>query len=106
MAQITSAEYTLTAVDQYPQIVNQQDINRVLSRSRSDTEGLDFHIVLKETARVMLTTNIDIADRLINCQMGTVIKIEVNQNNQKPTVIYIKFDDHQAGKNAIMKCSS
>ena len=37
-----------------------------------------------------LTANIDIGDRLINGQMGTVIKIEVNQNTEKPTVIYIK----------------
>jgi len=52
----------------------------------------------------MLTTNIDIGDRLINGQMGTVTKIEVNQNTQKPTVIYIKFDDNEAGRNVRAKC--
>ena len=46
----------------------------------------------------MLTTNIDIADRLINGQMGTVIKIGLNENNQKPNIVYIKFDDSDAGK--------
>ena len=52
----------------------------------------------------MLITNIEIADRLINGQMGTVVKIDVNQTTQKPTVIYVKFDDIEAGKNAISKC--
>lgn len=59
----------------------------------------------------MLTTNIDIADRLINGQMGTVIKIALNEKTQKPNIVYIKFDDSEAGRNAITKkfkliCSS
>ena len=103
LAQITLPEYILTAVDQYPTHVSQQDIDRVVSRSRSETGGLDSRIVLKETARVMLTTNIDIADRLINGLMGTVMRIDVNPNTKKPNVIYIKFDDNEAGKNAIAK---
>lgn len=44
----------------------------------------------------MLTTNIDINDRLINEQMGTVTKIVINHNT-KPSTIYSKFDDSQAG---------
>ena len=53
----------------------------------------------------MLTTNINIADRLINGQLGTIVKIQVNQNNQNPTVIYIKFDDDKAGSNLIQSSS-
>lgn len=101
--QISTQEFILTAIDQYPQNVNQQDINKVLSRTRSETGGLDSKIIIKERARVMLTTNIDIADRLINGQMGTVIKVDVNQNTKK-IIIYVKFDDNEAGKNAINKC--
>lgn len=54
----------------------------------------------------MLTTNIDIADRLINGQIGSVAKIIVNQDNQKPTVIFVKFDDHNAGNISIQKCGN
>ena len=54
----------------------------------------------------MLTNNIDIVDRLINGQIGTVIKIDVNQNTGKPTIIYIKFEDDKAGKNLIEKSSN
>ena len=54
----------------------------------------------------MLTTNIDIADRLINGQMGTVVKIETNQITNKPTKIFITFDDNTAGKNLIDKSNN
>ena len=69
-------------------------------KSWSETPGLDYEILIKG-ARIMLTTNISIQDRLINGQMGTVFKVNVNQNTQKPTVLYIKFDDPNAGKDLI-----
>ena len=96
--------YRLKAIDQYPQNVSKQDIDRVLTRGRSETGGLDSEILIKVNARVMLTTNIDISDRLINGQMGTVTKIAIlNHNTSRPSIIYIKFDDPQAGTNAIQK---
>ena len=90
----------LKAKDQYPTNVSKQDIDRVLARGRSET-GLDYDILLKEGARVMLTTNICISNRLINGQIGTLFKIDVNQNTQTPTVVYVKFDDPNAGKDLI-----
>ena len=92
--------YILKAKDQYPKNVNKQNIDRVLARKRSETHGLDYEIKVKEGARIMLTTNINIQDRLINGQMGTVVKIDVNISNE-PTVLYIKFDDETAGKTMI-----
>ena len=56
--------------------MNKQDIDRVLARGRSETCRLDSDIHIKEGARVILTTNINIQGRLINGQMGTVIKIQ------------------------------
>ena len=83
---IPAQQYTITAIDQYPQHVSKRDIDRILERSRSETGGLDYQILIKEGCRVMLTTNIDIADRLINGQMGTVIKIALNEKIQKPNI--------------------
>ena len=48
-------------------------------------------VFMKEGARVMLTTNIDIADRLINGQMGKTVGIAVDDNTNKPTTVYVKF---------------
>ena len=92
--------YILKAKDQYPKNVNKQDIDRVLARGRSETCGLDSDIHIKEGARVMLTTNINIQDRLISGQMGTVIKIGINTNNET-NVLYVKFNDEKAGKTTI-----
>ena len=51
-----------------------QDLDRVLARGRSETGGLDSVILAKENARVMLTINIDVNDRLIDEQMGAIKK--------------------------------
>ena len=91
----------LKATDQYPSQVTQRDINTVLSKTRSDTGEFNFEVKIKG-ARVMLTTKIDIADRIINGQMGTTMKINVNKLVQKLSVIYIKFDDKRAG-NALIQ---
>ena len=53
----------------------------------------------------MLTTNINIQNRLTNGQMGTVIKIDININNE-PNVLYVKFDDEKAGKTTINTSSN
>ena len=87
----------LKANDQYPKNVNKQDIERVLARGRSETCGLDYEIHVKEGAQIMLTTNVNIQDRLVNGQMGTIVKIGVNVKND-PSVLYIKFDDVKAGE--------
>ena len=51
----------------------------------------------------MLTNNVDISDRLINGQLGTVARILVNEVTQKPTIVYVKFDDEYAGNLVITK---
>ena len=81
--------FVLKAKDQFPPNVKKQDIDKVLARKRSETGGLDLVIHIKEGARVMLTSNISIADRLINGQMGSVFKVDVNPTNQNPTILYI-----------------
>ena len=95
----------LRSVDQYPAQVTKHDIENVLNRGRSETGGLDSEVLIKEGARVMLTTNIDIADRLINGQMGTTVRIAFDRSNDKPTKVYVKFDDDKAGSMTIDKSS-
>ena len=73
----------------------------MLSRGTSETLGLDYEVKVKEGARVMLPTNINIAYGLINGQMGTVVKIHVNTVTKKPTLISVKFDDDRAGRTSI-----
>ena len=93
----------LIAHDEYPAMASQCDVQKALARNRSETEGLDYRIKLKQDARVMLMTNLSIEDHLINGQMGTISKIKYNDTSQKPQVMYIKFDDESAGLETIRK---
>ena len=51
----------------------------------------------------MLTTNLDVEDCLINGQIGTIVKIRKNSASLKPEVIYVKYDDENAGRVRIRK---
>ena len=97
--------YILKANDQYPPKRRKKDIDRLLQKNRSETGGLDYEILVKEGARIMLTTNISISDCLINGQIGTVFKIDVNNDTQNPNILYIKFDDSNAGTDLINTCN-
>ena len=64
----------------------------------SKTGNLPRHLKVCVGARVMLTNNMDISDRLINGLMGTVMVIDRLRNNKTASgIIYIKFDDIKAG---------
>ena len=67
-------------------------INKVLNQNQIETGGLTRILELKVNAEVMLTSDIDVLDKLSNGQIATVFHIKVN-NNQAVTKIYIKFDD-------------
>ena len=92
--------YTVHAIDEAPKNVSKDIIDKALSRNQSQTGGLAQTLYVKINARVMLTVNIDIADRLINGQIGTVKHITRNSNNTI-VKIYIKFDDDEAGRKKI-----
>ena len=54
----------------------------------------------------MLTTNVDISDQLINGQLGRVIEVSLDNITNKPSTIFVKFDDSNAGASAIRNSSS
>ena len=64
--------------------------------NQSETSGLASTLQIKSNVRVMLTMNVDLQDRLIDGQSGTVKHIEINDQHNISKV-YIKFDDNKAG---------
>ena len=90
---INGEPVTIIAHDLYLAHVSDIDINKALERRRCSNAGLDYNIELKVGARVMLTTNVAVEDRLINGRIGNVVKIKINRLSSKPEVIYVKFDD-------------
>ena len=51
------------------------------------------------------TTNLDVEDRLINGQIGTIVTIKMNAVSGKPDAIYVEFDDQNAGRGRIGRSS-
>ena len=57
---------------------------------------LPYEVTLKLGCRVMLTTNMDICDGLVNGTLGTVVGFE--RQNEKVSFVMIEFDDIEDGK--------
>ena len=51
----------------------------------------------------MLTTNLAVAESLTNGQLGTVTGFKFQQNIPNLLVVYVKFDDREAGISAIQQ---
>ena len=95
---LDSALLTINAIDDLPKNVPSQVIEEARNRKHTETGGLPCMIQLKIGAKVMLTKNIDIADKLINGQIGIVKNVVVK--NGQISKLYIKFQDIEAG----LKC--
>ena len=67
------------------------------NRKQSETGDLASLLELKDNARVMLTTNIDIEDWLINGQMDTVKHTDIDIKENEGRTICLEFDDKCAG---------
>ena len=99
---INSERYSITAIDSIPKNVAPSKIEKVLNRSQSETGGLAGTVELKVSARVMFTVNVNLEDRLVNCQLGTVKYFKKDQNGNV-LKIYVAFDDCKAGFKSISK---
>ena len=77
---INSEMYSITAIDSIPKSVALSKIEKVLNRCQSETGGLAGTLELKVNARVILTVNVDLEDRLVNGQLGTVKHFQKYQN--------------------------
>ena len=96
--------HTVAALDILPPNVPASIIEEARNRKQTETGGLALILKVKIGARVMLTSNIDIDDRLINGQIGTVYNVVLDRN-QAVTKIYVKFNDSSAGLSAMSKDS-
>ena len=98
LERLPSEKFTSTSIDIFPKSFPDAEKNRVKNMKQTDTGGLAAELTLKIGVRVMLISNIDIDDRLINGQLGTVTNFK--SSNRRIEIIYIKFDDVYAGHKA------
>ena len=74
--------HNIPSIDLIPKNVSPQKMEEVLNRNQSNTGELAQLLRIKVNGRVMLTVNIDVKDRLVNGQLGTVMHIAKNHRNE------------------------
>ena len=91
----------IDAIDEIPKdiVLSQSQIDAIKQRKMSETGNLESQLKLKIGAQVMLTSNLDIDDRLVNGLVGTVKQIKYKNN--EVSVVYVKFNDHNARREAM-----
>ena len=72
--------------------------NVTMPTNPCETGNLQKILTIKINARVMITTNIDVADGLTNSAMGTVTNVIIDQTTGKMSVILVGFDSEHVGQ--------
>ena len=98
LERLQSLTVKLVAIDKFPSHFPSSVIDTTLSQSHCQTGGLHKELTVKEGARVMLTTNLSIMDRLISGQIGTFKRIYLS-----PRRIYINLMTQKQGQTSLMK---
>ncbi|XP_057290232.1 uncharacterized protein LOC130612916 [Hydractinia symbiolongicarpus] len=93
-------EINIEAIDKIPENNPVSMVQKLYSRSQMETGGLAQNLLLKLNALVMLTTNIDISEKLITGQIGTIHRIKTDGLG-KVTKIYLKMKDKSTGVKAM-----
>ena len=89
------------ATDEIPKdiVLSQNLIDATKQRKMSETRNLESPLKLKADAQIMLTSNLNIDDRLVNGLVGTFKQIKYKNN--EVSVVYVKFNDISAGREAM-----
>ena len=83
----------IQAIDEIPRHIKlaESQVEAIKQRKLSETDNLAYLLKLKIGAQIMLTTNVNIEDKLFNGLIGKVMKFK--EVNNEFTVIYVKFND-------------
>ena len=94
--QLDSDLVIIQAIDEIPRHIKltESQEDAIKQRKLSERGNLADLLKLKIGAKIMLTVNVNIEDRLVNGLVGMVMQFKVVN---EVTVIYVKFDDANAG---------
>ena len=96
LSELTGREYELVAFDKLPENITDAALEAVYQRSQMDTGGLAHKFTVKLKAKVMITANIDVGDKLCNGQIGTIEHFKLDREGNIVT-IYLKMEDENVG---------
>ena len=90
----------IDAIDKIPKdgVLSQSQIDTIKQRKMIETGNLESQVKLKTGAQV-LTSNLDIHDRLVNGLVGIVKQIKYKNNDV--SVVYVKCNDNNAAREAM-----
>ena len=98
IAQLDSEVFVIKAEDSKKDLeTGTSSISIPDTASLTQTANLPAKLKLCLGARIMLTDNISVADRLINGSIGTVKHLQMKADKPLLGTIYVKFDDRNAG---------
>ena len=89
-------EFTNIATDSKKDVCTEL-ANVTIPTNPLETGNLQKFLTIKINARVMITTNIDVADGLTNGAMDTVTNVVIDQTTGKMSVILVAFDSKNFG---------
>ena len=94
-----STSLNIKAIDEFPKNlkISDRELENIQNKKLSETGNLANILRLKVDAQVMLLSNIDIEDRLVNGLLGQVKDFKIVSGGAK--VIYVKFDNATARRN-------
>ena len=88
---LSETDLEIFAIDKIPEGTPSALIESLNAKGQSSTGGLAYCLHLLRCARVILTVNIDLSDRLVNGQLSTVGNVVFTES--EISKIYLKFDD-------------
>lgn len=94
-----SAQYTIQAKDSIAGQTSHISLSAI-SEKRSETGSLHGLLKLAIGARVMLTTNVEVSDGLVNGARGEVVHVVTNIRGEVSSVL-VKFDNSSVGRKSI-----
>ena len=84
--------HILTSIEIVPENKANIRVNEALSCNQSETRGLGQTLQVKENAEIMFTVNINLENRLVNDQLGTIMHISSGKDGNIAN-IYVNFDN-------------
>ncbi|XP_061388948.1 uncharacterized protein LOC133324078, partial [Musca vetustissima] len=75
-------------------------LNNIKKLKTSETQGLPLELRLKQSAKYMITININTADGLVNGATGVLMDIDFERGTSNPRTLWLMFSDENVGRDA------